>query len=58
MFEFSNGLREKRIVFKTSTGMRKQLSWVMLSTFGWKQNQYSLGLVDNVLTLDSLFEEV
>lgn len=56
--EFNKSLQEKRAVFKSSTGTRKQLSWVMLSTFGLKQNQYSLGLVDNVLTLDSLFEEV
>ena len=56
--DFSNGLQEKRSIFKSSTNTRKQLSWVVLSAFGLKQNQYSLGLVDNVLTLDALFEEV
>lgn len=28
----------------------------MITTFGVKQNQYSLGLVDAELTMDDLFE--
>ena len=55
---FADGLREKRRVFKAHTGTKKQVSWVLLSAFGIKHNQYSLGLVDNVLTLDALFEDI
>ncbi|MDZ7879923.1 MAG: ATP-binding protein [Saprospiraceae bacterium] len=54
--DFADDLREKRFVFKTYTATNKHLSWVMVSAFGVKHNQYSLGLVDNVLTLDALFE--
>jgi hypothetical protein len=38
--------------------LKKQLSWVLLSSFGIKHNQHSLGLVDNSLTMEVLFEEV
>ena len=55
---FAEGLREKKSVFKAATGTKKQLSWVLLSAYGLKNNQYSLGLVDNSLTMDVLFEEV
>jgi uncharacterized protein len=55
---FADGLREKRTVFKTYTATKKQLSWVVVAAYGIKHNQYSLGLVDNVITLDALFEEV
>ena len=55
---FADGLREKRSVFKAATDTKKQLSWVLLSALGLKHNQFSLGLIDNVLTMDVLFEEV
>jgi uncharacterized protein len=55
---FADNLREKKSVFKAATGTNKQLSWVLLSAFGLKHNQYSLGLIDNVLTMDALFENV
>jgi uncharacterized protein len=53
---FADNLREKRLIFKTYTNTKKQISWVMVSTYGIKHNQHSLGLVDNVLTMDDLFE--
>jgi hypothetical protein len=55
---FADNLREKKSVFKAATGTNKQLSWVLLSSFGLKHNQYSLGLIDNALTMDALFETV
>jgi uncharacterized protein len=56
--DFADGLRRKKSVFKTETDTKKQLSWVLLSSFGIKHNQHSLGLVDNSLTMEVLFEEV
>ena len=56
--DFADALREKKAVFKAYTDTKKHLSWVVVSAFGIKQNQYSLGLVDNILTLDALFEEI
>lgn len=56
--DFAEGLRTKKSVFKTKTDTKKQISWVVLSSFGIKHNQHSLGLVDNVLTMDVLFENV
>lgn len=52
---FADALREKRSVFKASTGVRKQVSWALISAFGLKHNQHSLGLVDISLILDDLF---
>jgi hypothetical protein len=47
--------RNKIAVFKESTRTRKQIFLTMITTFGIKQNQYSLGLVDLSLTMDDLF---
>lgn len=49
-------LRNKRTVFRQSTGTRKQLFWVFLTTFGLKVNPYSLGMIDKILTMNDLFE--
>jgi uncharacterized protein len=54
---FADNLREKRLIFKILTQTKKQISWVMVSTYGIKHNQHSLGLVDVVLTMDDLFEK-
>jgi AAA+ ATPase superfamily predicted ATPase len=48
--------RSKLAAFKESTRTRKQVFLTMITTFGVKQNQYSLGLVDAELTMDDLFE--
>lgn len=55
---FAEGLREKKAIFKAVTGTTKQLSWVLISAFGLLQNQHSLGVIDNVLTMDALFEAI
>jgi uncharacterized protein len=54
---FADNLREKRLIFKTYTNTKKQISWVMLSAYGIKPNQHSVGLVNHVLTMDDLFEK-
>ena len=48
-------LRERRSIFRHKTQTKKHLSWVLITTFGLHPNQHSLGLVENVLTLDDLF---
>ena len=49
--------RNKMATFKETTKTRKQTFLTMITTFGLKQNQYSLGLVDASLTMDDLFEK-
>ena len=51
-------LREKQGIFRKATKTRKRLSWAMITTFGLKKNQHSLGIVEADLTMDVLFEEV
>jgi hypothetical protein len=50
--------RNKLATFKEATQTRKQIFLAMITTFGVKQNQYSLGLIDASLTMDDLFEKV
>ena len=52
---YAENLRNKRSVFKTITKTNKQLFITFLSTFGLKENEHSLGLVTQSLTLDDLF---
>lgn len=47
--------RNKIAAFKETAGTRKQVFLTMITTFGVKKNQYSLGLVDAELTMDDLF---
>ncbi len=49
-------LREKLRIFRDSTGTKKLVNWVMLSTFGLASNAYSLGAVAQSLDLKVLFE--
>lgn len=48
-------LRHTMWAFQEGTPTNKQVSWVFLAAFGLAQNQYSLGLISHVLTLDDLF---
>ena len=43
-------------VFEETTKTKKSLMINLLTTFGIVENEYSLDLVDQVLTLDDLFE--
>ncbi len=42
-------------VLDTSTKTTKQVSWVFITTFGLVPNQYTTGLVTNMLTMNDLF---
>ena len=55
---YAQTLKDKMDIFETTTNSKKQLFWTLVTTFGLKQNEHSLGLVDSVLTLDDLFIEV
>ena len=49
-------LKEKVAQFKAITKTQKQVFLSIVSTFGIKQNEYSLDLIDNDIRLDALFE--
>lgn len=44
-------------IFKEITQTRKQVFLNLLTTFGLKHNDHSLGLIDKALTMDCLFSE-
>ena len=52
----ADALREKFRIFRDSTGTKKLVNWVMLSTFGLAPNAYSLGAVAQSLDMQVLFE--
>ena len=54
--KYAEELRHKISAFKQETGTRKSVFLTFITTFGLKSNQYSMGLVQNDLTMDSLFE--
>ncbi len=49
-------LRNKIAQFKTATKTKKLVLLTMFTTFGIRENQHSIGLIDNALTMDNLFE--
>jgi uncharacterized protein len=49
---------EKTTLFKSLTKTKKQVFFSAISTFGIKQNEYSLGCVDNTFSMDILFEKL
>lgn len=52
----AEALKEKIEQFKVVTKTKKQLFLTIVSTFGIKQNEYSIDLIDNDIQLDALFE--
>ena len=54
---YADQLRQKMAAFRTHTKTRKQLFWVLLSTFGLNDNKHSLGLISQTLTIEDLFRE-
>ena len=52
---YAQTLREKMAIFQETAQPRKQLFWTIITTFGLKQNEHSLNLIQRVLTLDDLF---
>ena len=55
--DYAKALREKMRVFQETTHTRKHIMLTLITTFGLKANQHSLGLIDQVLDLDDLFVE-
>lgn len=55
--KYADELRNKAGVFKAETGTRKSVFLTLITTFGVLQNTQSIGLVQNELTMDSLFEK-
>lgn len=53
--DYADKLRRKLNVFRTESKTKKSVFLCMITTFGIQTNQYSLGLVQNSLTLEDLF---
>ncbi len=52
----AENIRKKKSIFKFITKTKKQVFITLITTFGMHQSKNTLGLIDNVLTVDSLFE--
>ncbi len=48
-------IREKVSVLTTITSTKKQIFVTLISTFGLKPNKHSIGLIDQSITMESLF---
>ena len=53
---YAANLRNKVSTFRQETNTKKALFLTFITTFGLKQNQHALGLVQNNLTMDDLFQ--
>lgn len=53
--EYAQKLRKRREGFRKITKTKKQLFTTLITTYGIKHNEHSLGLIDNVMILDDLF---
>lgn len=54
--KYAEELRNKIGTFRTETRTRKSVFLTMITTFGLQANSYSTGLVQDSITMDSLFE--
>ncbi|HMQ47796.1 MAG TPA: ATP-binding protein [Saprospiraceae bacterium] len=54
--EYALNLKHKLEAFEADTKTRKHLFLTMIATFGIQPNEHSIGLVDQVLSLDDLFQ--
>lgn len=54
--KYAENLRNKLGTFRSETKTQKGVMLTMISTYGLKQNQYSIGLVQHDLAMDCLFE--
>ena len=54
--DYAEKLRKKLNVFRTESKTKKSLFLTMISTYGVQKNAHFLGLVQNSLTIDDLFE--
>jgi AAA+ ATPase superfamily predicted ATPase len=54
--KYANELRNKIGVFKTETKTRKSVFLTLITTYGLQSNSHSIGLVQNDISMDALFE--
>lgn len=54
--KYAEELRNKIGVFKTETKTRKSVFLTLITTYGLQQNAYSIGLVQNDITMNALFD--
>jgi len=54
--KYASELRDKLNIFKEKTKTKKTLFLTMITTFGTRQNEYKLSLVQNEVKMDALFE--
>ncbi len=52
----ADGLREKMRIFQETTKTNKQLFWGLITTFGLVPNQHSIGLIEQVIRMEDLFD--
>lgn len=52
---YANSLRNKIGIFKSESKTKKLVFLAMITTHNLKENEYSLGLVQNKITMDALF---
>lgn len=55
--DYAEKLREKLRIFQETTKTKKYLMLTLITSFGLHENKHSLGLIEQVLTLDDLFSE-
>ncbi|MEM6321083.1 MAG: ATP-binding protein [Bacteroidota bacterium] len=53
---YANQLRQKMAIFRAAAKTKKALYLTMITTYGLNKNMHSMGLVQNDLTMDVLFE--
>ncbi len=53
--EFAATLRERRELFRETSGTKKQLFNTIITTFGIEKNAFALSQVDNIISADALF---
>jgi len=53
--DYADRLRKKMSIFRQTTKTKKQLFYMLITTFGLKENQHSIGLIVKSLTIDDLF---
>lgn len=54
--KYAAELENKRMVFKTETDTRKSVFLTLITSFGLKENEYAIRLVQNTVTMESLFQ--
>lgn len=53
--EYAQNLKSKLRIFRETTKTRKHLFLTLITTFGITHNEHSVGLIDQIVTIDDLF---